>query len=449
MSQHQKNLDLLSDIVKKAQGLGADAADAVMVEGTSLSLSQRLGKPENLERSEGQDLGLRVLIGKRQAIVSSSDLKADALNELVERAIAMARVVPEDNFCGLADPDQLATDFPDVDGYDPYEPDEQTLISWATKAEDAARAVEGVTNSEGAEAGWGRHDVAIVGSNGLAHAYTSSGCSVSASVLAGEGTAMERDYDYSTAVYASDLTDPEIIGRTAGEKAVARLNPRKVATQKVPVIYSRRVSAGLLGHLSGAINGSSISRGTSFLKDKMGEQIFASNITIVDDPHRKRGLRSKPIDGEGLANKKRNFVEEGVLQSWILDLRTARQLGLESTGHAARGTGSAPSPSTTNFYMEAGELSPEDLMADIKEGFYVTELIGMGVNGVTGDYSRGAAGFWIENGKISYPVSELTIAGNLKDMFLNLTPASDLEFRYGTNAPTVRLEGLTVAGQSS
>ncbi|WP_028879545.1 TldD/PmbA family protein [Terasakiella pusilla] len=449
MSQHQKNLDLLSDIVKKAQGLGADAADAVMVEGTSLSLSQRLGKPENLERSEGQDLGLRVLIGQRQAIVSSSDLKTDALNELVERAIAMARVVPEDTFCGLADPDQLATEFPDVDGYDPYEPDEQTLISWATKAEDAARSVDGVTNSEGAEAGWGRHDVAIVGSNGLSHAYTSSGCSISASILAGEGTAMERDYDYSTAVYASDLTDPETIGRTAGEKAVARLNPRKVATQKVPIIYSRRVSAGLLGHLSGAINGSSISRGTSFLKDKMGEQIFASNITIVDDPHRKRGLRSKPIDGEGLANKKRNFVEDGVLQSWILDLRTARQLGLESTGHAARGTGSAPSPSTTNFYMEAGELSPEDLMADIKEGFYVTELIGMGVNGVTGDYSRGAAGFWIENGKISYPVSELTIAGNLKDMFLNLTPASDLEFRYGTNAPTVRLEGLTVAGQSA
>lgn len=449
MNQHQKNLDLLSDIVKKAQGLGADAADAVMVEGTSLSLSQRLGKPENLERSEGQDLGLRVLIGQRQAIVSSSDLKTDALNELVERAIAMARVVPEDNFCGLADPEQLASEFPDVDSYDAYEPDEQTLISWATKAEEAARAVEGVTNSEGAEAGWGRHDVAIVGSNGLSHAYTSSGCSISASVLAGEGTAMERDYDYSTAVYASDLTDPETIGRTAGEKAVARLNPRKVATQKVPVIYSRRVSAGLLGHLSGAINGSSIARGTSFLKDKMGEQIFASNITIVDDPHRKRGLRSKPIDGEGLANKKRNFVEDGVLQSWILDLRTARQLGLESTGHAARGTGSAPSPSTTNFYMEAGELSPEDLMADIKEGFYVTELIGMGVNGVTGDYSRGAAGFWIENGKISYPVSELTIAGNLKDMFLNLTPASDLEFRYGTNAPTVRLEGLTVAGQSA
>lgn len=449
MSNHQNNLDLLNDLVKKAQGLGADAADAVLVEGTSLSLSQRLGKPENLERSEGQDLGLRVLIGKRQAIVSSSDFNTDALDELAERAVAMARVVPQDQYCGLADADQLATSFPDVDGYDPYEPDEETLISWATKAEEAARAVDGVTNSEGAEAGWGRHDVAIVGTNGLSHAYTSSGCSVSACVLAGEGTGMERDYDYSTAVYAEDLTDPVEIGRTAGEKAVARLNPRKVGTKQVPVIYSPRVSAGLLGHLVGAINGNSVARGTSFLKEKMGEEIFAPHITIVDDPHRKRGLRSKPMDAEGLANKKRNFVEKGVLQSWILDLRSARQLGLESTGHAARGTGSAPSPSTTNFYMEAGNLSPDELMADIKDGFYVTELIGMGVNGVTGDYSRGAAGFWIENGKIAYPVNELTIAGNLKDMFKEMTPADDLEFRYSTNAPTIRIDGLTVAGQSA
>ncbi|MDV7338021.1 metallopeptidase TldD-related protein [Terasakiella sp. A23] len=448
MSQHQNNLDLLNDLVKQAQNLGADAADAVLVEGTSLSLSQRLGNPENLERSEGQDLGLRVLIGKRQAIVSSSDFNKDSLKELVERCVAMARVVPEDEFCGLADPDQLATEFPDVDGYDPYEPDEETLISWATKAEGTARAVKGVTNSEGAEAGWGRHDVAIVGSNGLSHAYTSSGCSISAAVIAGEGTDMERDYDYSTAVYTEDLTDPEKIGRTAGEKAVARLNPRKVETQQVPIVYSTRVSAGLIGHLTGAINGNSVARGTSFLKDKMGEAIFAPNITIVDDPHRKRGLRSKPIDGEGLPNKKRNFVENGVLQSWIMDLRSARQLGLQSTGHAARGTGSPPSPSITNFYMEPGELSPEELMKDIKQGFYVTELIGMGVNGVTGDYSRGAAGFWIENGEIAYPVAELTIAGNLKDMFMNLTPASDLEFRYGTNAPTIRIEGLTVAGQS-
>lgn len=448
MTQHEENLTLLNDLINKAKAYGADDADAVLVSGTSLSLSQRLGKPENLERSEGQDLGLRVFIGKRQAIVSSSDFNGAALDELAERCVAMARVVPEDPYCGLAAPEQLATEFPDVDGYDPYEPDEATLIKWATEAEDSARAVEGVTNSEGAEASWGVHDVALVGSNGLSRAYRSSGCSVSASVLAGEGTEMERDYEYSSAVYAEDLTSPAEIGRQAGEKAVARLNPRKVETQQVPVIYSRRVSMGLLGHLSGAINGNSVARGTSFLKESMGEQIFASNITIVDDPHRKRGLRSKPMDGEGLVNRKRAIVENGRLNSWILDLATARQLGLESTGNAARGTGSSPSPSTTNFYMEPGDVSPEELMSDIKSGFYVTELIGMGVNGVTGDYSRGAAGFWIENGEIVYPVSELTIAGNLKDMFLNVTAANDLEFKYGTNAPTLRLEGLTVAGQS-
>jgi len=448
MTAYEQNLNLLEDLIKTAQSLGADAADAVMIDGVSLSLSQRLGQPENLERAEGQDLGLRVLIGKQQAIVSSSDTSPDALKELAGRCVAMARVVPEDPYCGLADPDQLATHFPDVEAFDPYVPDEKTLIDWAQKAEDAARAVDGVTNSEGAEASWGSTDVAIAGSNGLAYGYRSSGCSVSASVLAGGGTQMERDYDYSSAVFAEDLTDSALIGRTAGEKAVARLNPRKVPTQQVPIIYSTRVSQGLLGHLSGAINGSSIARGTSFLKDKMGEKIFADGITILDDPHRKRGLRSKPMDGEGLANQKRAFIDDGVLQSWILDLRTARQLGLESTANASRSVGGSPSPSITNFYMAAGSLSFEDMIKDIESGFYVTELIGMGVNGVTGDYSRGAAGFWIEKGEIAYPVSELTIAGNLKDMFLNLTPADDLTFRYGTNAPTVRIDGMTVAGQS-
>jgi len=448
MSQHQNNLDLLNDLIAKACQKGADAADAVMVQGTSLSLSQRLGNPETLERAEGQDLGLRVFIGKRQAIVSSADLKADALDELAQRGVDMARVVPQDPFCGLADPDQLATQFPDVDGYDPYEPDEQTLISWATQAEDAARAVDGVTNSEGAEASWSRSDVAIAASNGLAHAYSSSGCSISASVLAGTGTQMERDYDFTSAVYAEDLDNPVEVGRKAGEKAVGRLNPRRVDTQQAPVIYSPRVSQSLLGHLNGAINGNAIARGTSFLQDKMGETIFSPDITIVDEPHRPRGLRSKPMDGEGLANKRREIVKDGVLQSWILDLRSARQLGLESTGHAGRGVGSPPSPSVTNFYMQAGRVSLKDLIGDIKQGFYITELIGMGVNGVTGDYSRGAAGFWIENGEIVYPVSELTVAGNLKDMFLNAHAADDLEFRYGTNAPSVRIDGMTVAGQS-
>ena len=449
MSTHQKNLELLQSLIEKSCQLGADAADAVLIDGKSLSLSQRLGKPENLERAEGQDLGLRVFIGKKQAIVSSSDFNEDSLHQLAQRCVDMARNVPEDPYCGLAEREQLATDFPDVEGYDPYEPDEATLISWAKEAEESARSVEGITNSEGSEAGWGRNDVAIASSNGLAHAYSSSGCSISVSVLAGHGTEMERDYEYTSAVFAQDLKSPREIGIMAGEKAVRRLNPRKVATQQVPVIYSTRVSHGLLGHFSGAINGNSVARGTSFLKDKMGQAVFAPHITIVDDPHRKRGLRSKPMDAEGLANKKREIVKNGELQSWILDLRSARQLGLESTAHASRGTGSSPSPSTTNFYMEAGSVSLKELIGDIKSGLYVTELIGMGVNGVTGDYSRGAAGFWIENGEIAYPVSELTLAGNLKDMFMHMTPADDLEFKYGTNAPSLRIEGLTVAGQAS
>lgn len=448
MSNAQKNLDILNDLIAKARALGADAADAVYIEGISLSLSQRLGKAENVERSEGQDLGLRVFVGKRQAIVSSSDFSPQALKDLVERGVAMAKLVPEDPYLGLADPEQLTTQFPDVDGYDPYEPDAETLIGWATEAEDAARAVKGITNSEGAEASWGRSNVALVGSNGLSRTYSSSGCSLSASVLAGEGTGMERDYEFTSAVYAEDLMNPADVGRLAGEKAVKRLNPRKVATQNCPIIFSPRVSHSLLGHLAGAINGNAIARKTSFLQDQMGELIFPEQITIVDDPHRKRGLRSKPNDAEGLANKKRNMIDQGRLTSWVLDLRSARQLGLESTGHAARGTGSAPHPSLTNFYMEAGQLTPDELMADIKSGFYVTELIGMGVNGVTGDYSRGAAGYWIENGEIAYPVSELTIASNLKEMFKNITAANDLTFKYGTNAPTLRLEGMTVAGQS-
>jgi PmbA protein len=257
---------------------------------------------------------------------------------------------------------------------------------------------------------------------------------------------MERDYDWTSAVYGADLEDPAVIGKRAGERAVKRLGARKVETGKVSVVYDPRVSAGLIGHMIGAISGPSVARGTSFLKDKLGQQIYAGAITIVDDPHRHRGLRSKPFDGEGIANQRRALVENGVLTTWLLDLRSARQLGLQSTGHAARGTGGPPSPAPTNLHMEPGTLSPAELIADIKSGFYVTELMGSGVNGVTGDYSRGASGFWIENGAILYPVNELTIAGNLKDMFMNLTAANDLVFRSGSNAPTLRVEGLTVAG---
>ncbi len=440
-------LDQLSDLLKKAQAKGADAADAVFIESQSLSVAERLGHPEKLERSESADVGLRALVGKRQAIVSSSDTGAEALDELVERVVAMAKSVPEDPYCGLADPDQLATEIIDLDSCDPSEPSAETLVGWAKRAEETARSVDGVTNSEGAEAGWGKASVCVAATNGFAQTYAGSHYSLSASVLAGEGTGMERDYDYTGAVYAEDMMTPEEVGRNAGEKAVKRLNPKKADTVQAPIVYDPRVSRGLLGHLSSAINGASIARDTSFLKDKMGQRIFQSSVNVIDDPHRLRGLRSKPFDGEGVANQKRRIIEDGVLTTWFLDLRSSRQLGLQTTGHASRGAGGPPSPSATNLYMEAGDMTPAELMADIKSGLYVTELIGFGINGLTGDYSRGASGYWIENGEIAYPVSEVTVAGNLNDMFQNLTPANDLEFRYGVDAPTIRIDGLTVAGK--
>jgi PmbA protein len=439
-------LTLLGDVVARATKTGADGADAVLFESASLSHAQRLGKVEKLERSESYDLGLRVLIGKRQAIVSSNDRSPAALSELIERAIAMAKTVPEDPYCGLAAADELARDWPSLDLEDPTEPAPEILIARAGAAEDAARAVPGVTNSEGAEASWSRSKVALVASNGFAGSYSGTHSSISAAVLAGAGTGMERDYDYSTAVWAEDLLDAAAIGKTAGERAVKRLNPRKVPTQKVPVVFDPRVAGGMLRHLVGAISGPTIARGTSFLKDKLGQRIFPAGLAIIDDPHRRRGLRAKPFDGEGVRNQRRALIEDGVLQTWLLDLRSARQLGLRTTGHASRGTSGPPGPAPTNLYMEPGKVTPDALIADIKQGFYVGELMGMGVNGVTGDYSRGAAGFWIDDGKLAYPVSEVTIAGNLKDMFLHLTPANDLVFKTGSDAPTLRIEGMTVAG---
>ena len=439
-------LQILEDLLKRAKAKGADAADCLMVRDISLNVAQRLGKREKLERSEAQDLGLRVFVGKRQAIVSTSDLEPKLLDELAERAVAMARVVPEDEFCGLADPELLVKVPVVLDLEDKKEPSEAALTDMIARAEDAARAVPGVTNSEGADAGWGRVEVALAASNGFRGGYAVSRWGISVSVLAGEGTGMERDYDFASAVFGENLPDPETLGRSAGERTVRRLGPRKASTAKLPIVYDPRVANGLVGHFVGAINGASIARGTSFLKDKMGQQVFAKGIRIIDDPHRPRGLRSKPFDGEGVANKKRALIEDGTLTTWLLDCRSARQLGLTTTGHAARGTSSPPSPSAANLYLEPGNVTPEALMADIKQGLYVTELIGHGVNGVTGDYSRGAAGYWIENGKLTHPVSEVTVAGNLKDMFLNLTPANDLLYRYGTDSPTVRIEGMTLAG---
>lgn len=440
-------LNILSDLITDAKKAGADAADAIVADGTSVSVTSRLGKLEQLERSEGGDIGLRVLIGKRQAIVSSADRSKDALRELVERAVAMARTVPEDPFCGIAEPGELAKNLPVLDICDPTEISAATLIERAQACEATALAVKGVTNSEGASASWGKSQVAIAASNGFARGYESSGSSLSVSVIAGKSEdGMETDYDYTSAVYFADMKTPEDVGHGAGMRAVRKLGGRKVTSRKVPVIFDARVARGMISHFIGAINGASVARGTTFLKDALNTGVFGPHINIFEDPHRNRGLRSKPCDAEGLPNKARALIDKGMLTTWILDLRASRQLKLAPTGHASRGTGSPPGASVTNVWLEAGKDTPAALMSDIKDGLFVTDLVGQGVNGVTGDYSRGAVGFWIENGQITYPVHEITIAGNLKDMFKQITPANDLEMRYGLDAPSLRIDGMSLAG---
>ena len=440
-------IDRAARLVEDARRAGADAADAVAVRGMSVSVEVRDGAVEESERSEGDDVGLRVFVGRRQAVVSTNDLTADGMRGLAERAVAMARVAPEDPYAGLADAAQLAKDFPDLELAGATLPSVAELEAMAQEAERAALGVKGVTKSGGASASAGIGGMVLATSHGFHGAYLGSQHGVSAMAIAGEGTGMERDYDYSSARHAGDLEKPETVGRSAGERAVARSNPRKVATQKVPVVFDPRVAGSLVGHLAGAVNGASIARKSSFLRDKMGAKLFADGVRIVDDPLRKRGLRSRPFDAEGVAGKRLAIIEDGALMSWLLDCATARELGLATTGHAQRGVSSSPSPGASNLHLEAGRMTPGELIADIGQGFYITDMIGSGVNGVTGDYSRGASGFWIENGKLTFPVSEVTIAGHLLDIFRSLTPANDLVFRYATNAPTVRIEGLTLAGQ--
>jgi PmbA protein len=440
------SLSLLADLTAKARKAGADACDAMLVDAAAVSVTCRLGKIETLERAESAALDLRVFVGKKQAIVATTDRRPKALDELVERAVAMAKAAPEDQFCGIAPPELIAKKWPELDMADTAKIEASHLIEQTRKAEDTARAVKGITNSEGAEAASSEADITLVISNGFAGQYRRTHHGLSATMVAGDGTNMERDYEYASRVFASDLPSAETIGKQAAERTLRKLNARKMPTAQVPLIFDPRIAGSILGHLSGAISGSSVARGTSFLKDKLGQKIFSENITIVDDPQRSRALRSYPFDGEGLLPEKRKIIDKGVLTTWFLDLRSARQLNMKSTAHASRSSGGLPSPSPSNLYMEPGSLSPAELMRDIKQGFYVTELMGTGVNGVTGDYSRGCAGFWIENGTISFPVSEMTIAGNLKDMFKNLTPANDLKFQYGIDAPTIRIEGMTAAG---
>ncbi|WEF51214.1 TldD/PmbA family protein [[Pseudomonas] carboxydohydrogena] len=439
--------DIAQRLVEAAKKAGADAADAVAVRGVSQGVEIRDGRVEESERSEGDDVGLRVLVGKRQAVVSTNDISGDNVATLAARAVAMAKVAPEDAFVGLADPALLAKDFPNLDLLDRDVPSLAELERRAHEAEEAGLAVKGVTKSSGASASSGIGGMVLVTSTGFHGAYLRSSQGLSMTAIAGEGTGMERDYDFTSAIHGSDLAAPHEIGRSAGERAVARVNPRKVATCKAPVVFDPRVAGSLIGHLIGAANGASVARKTSFLKDKLGQQLFDGGIRIIDDPLRVRGLRSQTFDAEGVTVKRRAIVDEGVLTTWLLDCATARELGMATTGHAHRGVSSSPSPGAYNLHLEPGDVTPEELISDIKEGFYITDLIGSGVNGVTGDYSRGASGFWIENGKLTYAVSEVTIAGHLFDIFKSMRPANDLVFKYGVNSPTVRIEGLTIAGR--
>ena len=440
-------LTRLDAALAAARAVGADAADAMYVGDGATSVSVRLGKLEDIGRAEGEEIGIRVFVGNRSASVSSSDLTVAALREAAERAVAMARLAPEDPYAGLAPAELLASGaLPDLDIHDDTQISAAELKERAAAAEDAARSVPGVTNSEGGGASAGLVVTALATSTGFRGGKRSTSHGLSASVLAGTGGDMQRDYAWHSARYLADVESAEAIGRRAGERAVARLNPLKLASAAMPVVFDRRVSASLLGHLVGAITGSAIARGTSFLKDKLGQAILPAGLSIIDDPLRPRGLRSRAFDGEGLPAQRTAIISQGVLTNWLMDSASARQLGLAPTGHASRGTSGPPGAGTSNLHLEGGTATPAELIADIKQGIYVTELIGMGVNGLTGDYSRGASGFLIENGEITRPVAEITIAGNLVAMFANLAAANDLHFRHASNAPTLRVEGMTVAG---
>lgn len=437
----------LKETLEEAIKRGADAADALYVQGTSLNLACRNGEKEHLERSEGNDLGIRVFIGKKQVVVSTSDLSPKAVSNLLDHAISMVKIVPEDPFCGLASKEEITKEIRDIESFDCVEDSEEVLSERAYRCEQAALDVQGVLMSEGVEASWGKSHLMLATSTGFCGSYCDSSRSLSVSAVAGAKGQMERDYDSTMAIFLKDLKKPEEVGRNAGLRSVRRLNSRKIASTSVPIVFEPRVASSFLGHLAGAINGASVVRGTSFLKDKLNQMLFSKNVTIMDDPYIKRGLRSRPFDAECIAAKPRAIVDEGVLKSWILDLRTARCLGMKSTGHASRGTSGIPHPSVSNFFMKPGFTSPQDLIKSLPCGFYVTELIGQGVNLVTGDYSRGAQGFWIENGEITYAVKEVVIAGNLLDIFSKIYPCSDLEFQFGIDVPTLMVEGMTIAGK--
>ncbi len=438
-------VDKAAQLVEEAKKSGADRCDAVVARGRSTSVSVRLGKVEGTEASESDSFSLRVFVGKRVASVSAN-AGMDAA-QLAQRAVAMARVSPEDPYATLADAGDLVADYADLDLFDPTEVTSETLTEVALEMEDAARAVDGVTNSGGAGASAGMGGLVLVTSDGFSGAYMGTRFARSVSVIAGEGTGMERDYEIDSRLYYADLDPPQTIGKAAGERAVRRLGPRQMETGSgVTVVLDPRVARGFAGHLAAAINGAAVARKTSFLRDMMGRQVMRRGITITDDPQVVRGPASRPFDGEGVRGTRLNMVEDGILQHWFLSTGTARQLGLHTNGRGVR-SGSNVNPASTNLALEPGEKTAEELIRDIGSGFYVTEVIGQGVNMITGEYSRGASGFRIENGVLTHPVSEVTIASNLKEMFLNTTPADDIDRKFGTAAPTLAIEGMTLAGK--
>jgi PmbA protein len=439
--------NLLNDVVQAALRAGADAAEAVAAERQALSISVRKGDLEEVEREEARDLGLRVFVGRRQATVSGSDISPEARAKLVERAVAMARLAPEDPYAGLADPALLARGaHPDLALYDPTEPAPEDLEARARTAEQAARAVPKVTNSDGASASWSSSRWTMVTSGGFSGVHRASGFSLGASAIASDGAGMENGYDGRSVRWQADLPDPEAIGAEAGRRAAARLGARKIASTTAPVIFENRLAASLMGPLIGAISGPSIARGTSFLKDKLGQPVFGRHVTITDDPHRPRGLGSSPFDDEGVANAPRALIEAGVLTTWLLNTASARQLGLTSTGHAARGLAGPPGVSTSNLTMQPGERTLPELMKEAGAGVLVTSMFGPSLNGNTGDWSVGCSGFWFEAGEIAYPVAEINVAGNLIDIYGRLEPGSDLEIRGSSNAPSLLVDSLAVAG---
>ncbi|MFT6530940.1 MAG: PmbA protein [Limimaricola cinnabarinus] len=441
--------DLTDRMLAAARRAGADAADAVAVDGTALSIDVRDGRLEQAERSEGVDIGLRVLMGRRQAVVSSSDARDATIETMAERAVAMAREAPEDPHAGLADPAQLArdTDSSRLEMYDPSpEPDPGALEEDARCVEAAARGVEGVTQVQGATAGYGHRRIHMAASNGFSGGYERSDRAISCVAVSGSGTGMERDWDGDSRIFQADLKSPEEIGRLAGERAVARQKPRRPRTGKYPVLFDERISSSLIGHLLAAANGAAIARGSSWLLGREGSQVLPSGLSLIEEPHRPRASGSRLFDGEGLPTAERAVVEDGVLTGWILDLATARKLGLTSTGNAARGTSAPPSPSVTNLRLTQGAASREDLIAQMGTGLLVTSMIGSTINPNTGDYSRGASGFWVEKGEILHPVNECTIAGNLRDMLMTLVPANDARTHLSRIVPSLLVDGLTLAG---